>query len=312
MTLISIIIPFYNEEENIPQLIKALNDYFFIENGLNAEVILVDDGSIDKSVDILKLQKIEGYSMKLVKLSQNYGSHAALRAGLLHSTGEFAMFLPADLQDPLILVRKLYDKIKEGYEIVLGQRKRVSVSIFDKLFSRIYASLIKKFVYRSFPDNGYDIAFFSRRIINILNQNIEGNSSLMLQILTLGFPKGQIGYDKDLRKAGKSKWTLSKKVKLLVDSFIAFSYAPIRLVTYIGLLFFLIGISWTFYIVVRKLLLDDLVSGWPMLTSVLLLGFGLTNISLGIIAEYLWRTLDASRKRPVFIVDEIIQLKNEH
>ena len=105
---------------------------------------------------------------------------------------------------------------------------------------------------------------------------------------------------------------MPKKIKLLIDSFVAFSYAPIRFVSFIGILFFMIGVFWTFYIVSRKLLYNDIASGWPMLTSILLLGFGITNIGLGIIAEYLWRTLDASRKRPVFIIDEIIDLKNDN
>ena len=113
------------------------------------------------------------------------------------------------------------------------------------------------------------------------------------------------------RAAGKTKWTLSKKIKLVIDSFIAFSYAPIRFVTYAGILFFIIGIAWTVYITTRKIIFNDLASGWPMLTSILFLGFGLTNISLGIIAEYLWRTLDVSRHRPVFVIDEIIELGSE-
>ncbi|WP_202915868.1 hypothetical protein [Pontibacter pamirensis] len=106
---------------------------------------------------------------------------------------------------------------------------------------------------------------------------------------------------------GKLKWTLSKKIKLLIDSFVAFSFAPIRLVSFIGVVFFLLGILWTGYIVFRKVMFDDLASGWPALLSILMVGFGITNISLGIIAEYLRRTLDASRKRPVFVIDEIVE-----
>lgn len=97
----------------------------------------------------------------------------------------------------------------------------------------------------------------------------------------------------------------------MIDSFVAFSYAPIRFVSFVGILFFMIGIFWTIYIISRKILVNDLESGWPMLTSILLLGFGITNIGLGIIAEYLWRTLDASRKRPVFIIDEIMELNKQ-
>ena len=133
-----------------------------------------------------------------------------------------------------------------------------------------------------------------------------------MQILLMGFKQDRIVYDKQPRKQGKSKWTLSKKIKIFVDSFIAFSYAPIRFVTYSGITFFIIGVVWTVYILLSKIIYDNLASGWPTLLSVLLLGFGLTNISLGIIAEYLWRVLDVSRNRPVFIIDEIIELDNNY
>ena len=124
----------------------------------------------------------------------------------------------------------------------------------------------------------------------------------------MGFKSKYADIEKVQRKIGKSKWSVSKKIKLLIDSFVAFSYAPIRFVSFVGILFFIIGVVWTIYIVSRKLLYNDVASGWPALTSILLLGFGITNIGLGIIAEYLWRTLDASRNRPVFIIDEIIEV----
>jgi len=306
---VSIVVPFYNEADNIPRLIEALNTYFLAHPSIRAEVILVDDGSIDNSCKVIIQQYISGYSLRLIKLSKNFGSHAALRAGLLHSTGKFAMFLPADLQDPLTLVNVLLEEAKAGgFEVVLAQRKNGPKSFFERTFSRFYALLMQRFVSKEFPEHGFDIVLFSRKVIDNLNGNIEANSSLLLQILTMGFSQGRVSYYKEERISGKSKWTLGRKFKLLIDSFIAFSFVPIRMVTLIGTLFFVIGIVWTLYVVARKLLVDDLVSGWAMLTSILLLGFGLTNISLGIIAEYLWRTLDASRSRPVFIIDEISEV----
>ena len=149
---------------------------------------------------------------------------------------------------------------------------------------------------------------FNQKVRNELNKNIENNSSIFLQILTMGFQQATIDYNKIPRTGGKSKWTFSKKMKLLIDSFVGFSYVPIRLVSIIGMLMFISGILWSGYIIARKLITNDLASGWTMLLSTLLLGFGVTNIALGVIAEYLWRTLDASRKRPVFIIDEIIEL----
>ena len=126
----------------------------------------------------------------------------------------------------------------------------------------------------------------------------------------MGFKQSFIEYTKDQRKQGTSKWTLSKKLKVLIDSFVSFSYLPIRMVSLVGISFFILGICWALFISVRKLMFNDLATGWPALLSVLMIGFGVTNIGLGIIAEYLWRTFDVSRNRPVFIVDEIIDSKN--
>ena len=167
---------------------------------------------------------------------------------------------------------------------------------------------MQKYAVPNFPKNGFDIVMFSRRVQDCLNNNIEGNSSLFIQILSLGFKQSAVTYYKKARLVGKSKWTVSKKIKLLIDSFVAFSFAPIRLVSLIGVVFFVLGIVWTGYIVFRKLVFNDLASGWPALMSILMVGFGITNISLGIIAEYLWRTLDASRKRPVFVIEEVADL----
>lgn len=306
---ISIIIPFLNEEENIPNLVDSL-DSFFRQNALNnCEVIFVDDGSTDNSFSTFeKHLKQRSFSAKVVKLSKNYGSHAAVRAGLVNASGDYAMFLPADLQDPPELILQLSAKAAEGYDIVFASRKNTATGVMEKSFTKAYASLMRRYVHRNYPANGFDVVFFSRKVIDNLNQNIESNSSIMLQILTLGFRQVFVSYNKAPRKAGKSKWTLSKKIKLFIDSFVAFSYAPIRLVTITGILLFIFGLLWAGYLIVRKLVYNDLQSGWPALVSILMTGFGVTNISLGIIAEYLWRTLDSSRKRPVFIIDKIIEL----
>jgi len=203
------------------------------------------------------------------------------------------------------------EKALEGYDVVFASRNNLPSGNFEKYFSKFYSVLMKKFVNVLYPKNGFDTVIFNYKIRDALNQNIESNSSIQLQILNLGFKRAFIEYTKQIRKSGKSKWTISKKVKLFIDSFVAFSYAPIRFVTIIGITLFVIGITFSIYLFGRKILYNDLVSGWPMLISILTFGFGITNISLGIIAEYLWRTYDSSRKRPVFIIDDIIDLKNK-
>lgn len=307
---ISIIIPIYNEADGIPNLVNSLNT-FFTDNKeiLNTEIIFVNDGSTDSSLIILQEQSFHNYQAKLLSFSKNYGSHAALRAGIMEAKSDFITFMYADLQDPLDLINQMFHQAEQGADIVWATRTSTSNSFFERKFSEGYAKLMKKYAFSNFPDKGFDIVFFNSKVKQELDRNIEANSNIFLQILGMGFKQISIFYEKKERKIGKSKWTISKKIKLLIDSFVAFSYAPIRFVSLVGISFFVIGFLWTAYIVLRKLFVDDLASGWSMLISILLLGFGVTNISLGIIAEYLWRTLDASRKRPVFIIDKIIELK---
>ena len=306
--LVTIIIPIFNEYEGIPFLVKSLNQFFEENHTLKGEVIFVNDGSTDGSSQRLSDMFYENYQAKVINLSRNFGSHAALRAGVANASGDYICFNYADLQDPLQLIVDMKLKMEQGNGIVWAQRESTSSSLFERAFSSSYAFLMKKFAFDNFPDKGFDIVMFDRKVAKELIRNAESNSSIFLQILGLGFRQTSISYKKRERQTGASKWTLSKKIKLFIDSFVAFSFAPIRLVSIVGILFFILGIVWTVYIIFRKLVFDDLASGWPALVSILMVGFGITNISLGIIAEYLWRTLDASRKRPVFIIDNLILL----
>lgn len=307
-TDISIIIPVYNESENIPKLCSKLNDFTALHGNINFEIIFVDDGSSDKSCDLIFSNHFQS-KFKLIKLSRNFGSHPALRAGIMNSNGDYTTFTYADLQDPLELIIEMYNLCKKGNNIVWAARSNSKTGITEKIFSKIYAKLMKIFVNPDFPEKGFDVVMFDAKAKNELNKNVESNSSVFLQILDLGFKQDYIMYEKRERTAGNSKWTLSMKVKLFVDSFVAFSYMPIRLVTITGIILFIIGIFWTLYIIIRELFIEDLAPGWPTLISILMICFGVTNISLGIIAEYLWRTLDASRKRPVFIIDKVFDKK---
>ena len=305
---VSVVIPIYNEYEGIPHLVDSLNAFFADHPELYPEVIFVNDGSKDHSVERLEQMDHRTYRAKIISLSRNFGSHAALRAGISIASGEMVCFNYADLQDPLELILRMEEKVKEGSEIIWAHRESTKVSFGERTFSSMYAYLMKKFAFSNFPEKGFDIVMFNKKVVTQVKNNVEANSSIFLQILGMGFRQTSISYKKLERKTGVSKWTLSKKIKLFIDSFVAFSYAPIRLVTIVGISMFFLGILWTIYIVARKLLFHDLASGWPALMSILTIGFGITNISLGIIAEYLWRTLDASRKRPVFIIDKIIEL----
>ncbi len=310
---ISLIIPFLNESENIPVLCNEINAFAESNKGrIELEVIFVNDGSTDNSRDVLIEQNFV-CRCKLIQLSKNQGSHIAFRAALQHTSFDIVTQTSSDLQNPLELIKDMLEAMnRSGKKFVIAKRTNVDkVGFFEKSFSRFYTFLIRKYAIASYPEGGFDIFMIDATMKKLMNNNVENNSSILLQLLSFGFKHEVVGYQKKDRFSGKSKWTLSKKIKLLIDSFIAFSYTPIRFVSMMGIIFFVIGIFWTIYIVTRKILFDDLATGWPALTSILFLGFGITNIALGIIAEYLWRTLDASRKRPVFIIDEIIEI-NKH
>jgi dolichol-phosphate mannosyltransferase len=305
---VSVIIPIFNEYEGVPFLVDSLNEFFGQHPDLNAEVIFVNDGSKDNTVERLSEMSHKTYRAKVISFSRNFGSHAALRAGIANASGDYICFNYADLQDPLELIVQMKELMEQGNDIVWAQRESTKVSWGEKMFSKFYAYLMKKFAFKNFPEKGFDIVMFNKKVAAEVNKNVEANSSIFLQILGMGFQQTNITYKKRERKTGVSKWTLSKKIKLFIDSFVAFSYAPIRFVTIVGITFFFVGMLWTAYIIVRKIFFHDLAAGWPALMSILMIGFGITNISLGIIAEYLWRTLDASRKRQVFIIDDIKEL----
>ncbi|MDA9101418.1 glycosyltransferase, partial [Omnitrophica bacterium] len=282
---VAVIVPLYNEAQAIPTLLSELEDYLSDYQDKKIQVVFVDDGSTDESSEILSKHSFQHFQPKLVRLSKNCGSHAALRAGIQHARAQYTTFLYADLQDPVHLIFDLYKKSAGAADIVWAFRKGNKSPFLEKCFSKLYAVLMRTFVTKRFPENGFDIVMFSEKVQRELNQNAEAHSSVFLQILQLGFRQESIEYDRRPRAEGKSKWTLAKKVKLLIDSFLSFSYAPIRFVSVMGVCMFLTGFAWSSYIVWRALAIGDLNQGWPTLIAVLMLGFGITNVSLGILAE---------------------------
>ncbi len=309
---IAIIIPIYNESENIPRLLTSLNKYISSLKKIKTEVIFVDDGSTDNSYNLLKIAIHQTYSAKIIKLSKNFGSHAAFRAGIYYTNSNYTTFLNADLQNPIKIVGKLYNRCQEGFDIVIATRKKVTKDWWNRIWSFTYVKLIRTYIFPNFPDNNFDMVMFNQKIKKQLNENMETNSSIFLQIINLGFKQTTVDYSCKNRVLGRSKWTFSKKVKLFIDSFIGFSYTPIRLISIMGILFSFLGIFWALYIIFRAIFIKDLKSGWPSLISIILFGFGITNISLSIVAEYLWRIFDVSRNKRPFLIDEVVFLGKKY
>ncbi len=199
---VSVIIPIYNEYDGIPFLVENLNNFFGEHPHLRPEVIFVNDGSKDGSVERLQEMKHKTYKAKIISLSRNFGSHAALRAGISIAGGELVCFNYADLQDPLELILQMEEKTKEGNEIIWAHRESTKVSLGEKTFSSVYAYLMKKFAFSNFPEKGFDIVMFNKKVATQVKNNVEANSSIFLQILGMGFRQASISYKKRERKTG--------------------------------------------------------------------------------------------------------------
>lgn len=303
----SLIVPFLNEEEGIVRFCEELDSYV-ASLDFAVEIVFVNDGSTDGTVE-----KILNYSFanielaRIINLSKNFGSHAAIRAGLTKASFEICTWLGSDLQEPLEIIPLSYEKIvKEGYDAVYIEKKSVGVSSTNRLFSKFYSGMMRKYAVKNYSSGGTSTIVFNSKIKEYLNSNIESNSSIMLQILDAGFKSYTVSVDYGERFAGKSKWTLSKKIKLFIDSFVSFSFMPIRMVSIVGVFLFLVGMIIGIITIVNRFVNPLAPMGYTSLTSILSLGFGITNVSLGIIAEYLWRTFDAARNRPVYIISDEI------
>jgi len=304
MSKLSIVIPVYYNEDTLMDLYQDMQEK--ILGKLEAyELVFVDDGSGDSSWEIMnRIKDMDPENVRLVKLSRNFGEHAALLAGLSVCTGDCAVTKQADLQEDSTLILELYDSWKRGNKVVLAVRRSRDESKVKVFFANLYYAMVRKFVNKNMPVGGCDCYLIDRKVIEVLERLDEKNSSLTLQVLWAGFKTDMVYFDRKDREKGKSRWTFAKKFKLVMDSMLSFSYAPIRFMTYIGVIFDIFALI-LFISVLVEFFVDGVpIEGWSSLMCIVLLSSGLILSMLGILGEYLWRTLDASRTRPPFIIDE--------
>lgn len=311
MKKISIIVPVYYNQDNLLPLYADLKEKVLTKLDTEYELIFVDDGSKDKSYEVMKdLAKLDK-NIKLVKLSRNFGEHSALLAGLSQCTGDCAVRKAADLQEPSEVILEMIKKYKEGNKVVLAVRADREEPITQKAFSNLYAFLMRKLALHNMPKGGFDTFLIDRQVIDVVVKMQESNTSLMSQILWAGFETATVPYVRKKREIGKSRWTLSKKIKLVYDSLLSFSYFPIKLITTAGFLSFLIAIILLIVIVYKRMTGIIDVEGYTSIIMIMLMGFGIIMLSIGILGEYLWRTYDAARNRPPYIIEKGDKSENE-
>lgn len=306
---LSIVTPAFNEARSIPALHARLTA---VMSGLDAawEWVVVDDHSPDGTWAVLRELAAREPRLKAVRLARNSGAHTALACGLQQARGACAVVLAGDLQDPPETIPALLEKWRAGAKIVWAVREeREGESAATKGFARLYYGIMRRFVGISeMPATGADFFLLDRRVIDVLNVFKEANVSLMALLTWMGFKQDRILYVKQARQHGQSGWNMEKKLKLVVDSVTAFTYKPIRFMSYAGFVVALAGFLYALFVVVTRLVLNTQVPGYPSLVVAVLVVGGLQMIMLGVLGEYVWRALDEARNRPRFIIEDTIGL----
>ena len=309
---VSLVIPVYYNEENLRPLYADLKEKFISKINYDYEIVMVNDGSKDKSYEVMKELASEDKNIKIISLSRNFGSHAAILCGISHCTGDCAVIKAADLQEPTELLLEMVKSWEKGNTVVLAVREGRDESRKQTFFANFYYKLVQKTALPEMPDRGFDVYLIDRKVITVLKNLDERNSALTGQILWSGFRTGKVYYHRLAREIGESKWTLKKKIRLVMDTLFSFTSLPITVVLYAGGISMLIAVIWAIVVGISKLVGDINVSGWTTLFIFNLFSFGVTMMTLGILGEYLWRTFDASRNRPPYIIEEENKLEDEH
>lgn len=301
---LSIVIPVYYNEDNLQPLYTDMKKKIIDIIDFEYEIVFVNDGSKDRSYEVMQEIAKQDANVKIISLSRNFGSHAAILCGLTHCTGDCAAVKAADLQEPTELILEMVESWKKGNNVVLAVRKDREESLGQKLFANLYYWLVRKTALPQMPKGGFDVYLLDRKVIKVLENLDEMNSALTGQILWSGFKTDIIYYTRLAREIGTSRWTLRKKLKLVMDTLFSFSTLPISLVLGVGVCSFIGAIIWAIVVLICKLTGGILVSGWTTLFIFNLASFGIIMLTLGVLGEYLWRTFDASRNRPPYIVEE--------
>ncbi|WP_426060739.1 glycosyltransferase family 2 protein [Hymenobacter sp. B1770] len=306
MPKLSVIIPCYFNEENIPVTTQELvaNEVNF-PSEVTFEYVFVNDGSGDDTLGALR--HAQGHypgRIRIVDLAGNVGSYNAIVAGIAHATGDCLAVITADLQDPPELMVQMYAHWKKGFKLVIGSRQNREETGLSVTLAKAFHWLMKNLALGNIPDGGFDFVFFDRQVAIEVTKMHERNSNVFYLMVWLGFAYVSIPYTRRKRKIGKSRWTLNKKIKLLVDSLLAFSFLPIRAISVLGLGLGAIALLYGVYVIALKIASPNEPAGWTSLMVVMLFVSAFQMIALGVIGEYVWRGLDAARQRPLYVVNQ--------
>ncbi len=305
MKKITIIVPAYNEEESLPFLYERIEKIMNSIENYEFELLFVNDGSKDKTIELIKEYKKEDERISYVDFSRNFGKETAMIAGMDYAKGDAVIFLDADLQDPPELIPEMIKYWEEGYDDVYAQRKsRAGESFMKKITSKMYYRLLQALTPVPIQKDTGDFRLLDRRCVNALKKLRETDRNSKSMFSWIGYKKKAIMYDRDARIAGKTKWSYKKLINLAIDGITSFTTSPLRISTYIAIPTFLALFVYFIYVIIKCIKLNVAIQAFQAIILLVLFFSGVQILLFGIIGEYLGRIFNASKNRPLYLVNE--------
>jgi dolichol-phosphate mannosyltransferase len=302
---LSIIIPIYNEEGNIQKLLDRLHGVVNNMNLKEVEFIFINDGSRDRSMEMIKNIAKTDKSVKFINFSRNFGHQVAVTAGIDKANGDAVVIIDADLQDPPELIPELYAKLLSGYEVVYAKRRsRQGEGFLKKFTAKMFYRMLAKMTSISIPVDTGDFRIMDKKIVDVLKQMPEQEKFLRGQISWIGFNQTYVEYDRDERFAGKTGYTYGKMIRFALDGITSFSNFPLKFASITGFIVSGIAFFMILYALYSRFITRDYVAGWTsLMLAVLFLG-GIQLIGIGIIGEYISRMSANVKNRPLYVIRE--------
>lgn len=309
--LISVVVPMYFEEEVAQECYNRLKSVM-LQNDINYEFVFVNDGSTDRTMEILSEIAANDYRTKIVNFARNFGHQVAVTAGIAAAKGDAIVIIDADLQDPPEVIPELIAKWEEGYEVVYAKRKqRKGETWFKLLTAKYFYKFLNYMSDIDIPKDTGDFRIIDRKIADVFNQMTERNRFIRGMMSWVGFRQTYVEYERDERFAGETKYPLKKMIKFASDGIIAFSTKPLRIVMTLGLLSVLISIIVLLYTITVKIIGNGTQTGWASIMVAITFFSGIQLLGLGIVGQYIARIYDESKNRPIYIVKETINIDEE-
>lgn len=308
-SLVSVVVPCYNEEESAPEFQRRLAAVF-AKLDCDLEVIYVNDGSKDRTMETLCALHNQDPRIKIIDLSRNFGKEIAMTAGLDLARGDAVVVIDADLQDPPELIPELIREWRSGYDVAYAMRtQRDGETVLKKASAHAFYRVIQKMSRVQIPEDTGDFRLLSRRAVESLKLLREQHRFMKGLFAWIGYPQKAVPYQRDARYAGNTKWNYWKLWNFALDGITGFTNLPLRISTYIGVLTAFGGFSYSIFIVVKAILWGDPVRGFPSIIMIVTLLGGVQLIFLGIIGEYLGRMFDETKRRPLYLIKGIVDKK---